>query len=398
MGGALSLDASDLHIEPEEKNTHIRYRLDGVLSDIATIDTHTYELLRIRFKLFAGLKLDAPTTPQDGRFTINVGEKEYEVRLSIIPGGYGESIVMRFLDPDNIHVKIEALGINEFLLPVILEELKRPNGMIITTGPTGSGKTTALYTFLQTVHSKEVKIVTLEDPIEYHIPGIVQTQTSSDYSFANGLRSILRQDPNIILVGEIRDSDVAETAMNAALTGHLVFSTLHTNSAAGAFPRLRDLGVDTQTMGSALNLILAQRLVRVLCPHCKKERPLTAGEQKQFAQILSTYAKKIDVGTARVYDPVGCDACSGTGFKGRIGIYEGIRMTTAVAEAITNSLREVSIMEAAQPQHLPTMQQDGVNKVLAGITSIGELARVVDLHTNESGSEEKAEAGVGVQE
>ncbi len=395
VGGALSLHASDLHIEPEEKNAHVRYRLDGVLSDIATIDTHTYELLRIRFKLFAGLKLNIPNTPQDGRFTIHIDTKEYEVRLSIIPGGYGESIVMRFLDPENIQVKIEQLGFNEFLLPVILEELKRPTGMIITTGPTGSGKTTALYTFLQMVNSKEVKVVTLEDPIEYHIPGIVQTQTSSEYSFASGLRSILRQDPNIILVGEIRDNEVAETAMNAALTGHLVFSTLHTNSAAGAFPRLRDLGVDPRTMGSALNLILAQRLVRVLCPHCKKERPLTPLEQKQFARILTTYVKKIDIGTAHAYDPVGCDMCGGSGFKGRVGIYEGIRMTTAVAEAISNDLREVSIMEAALPQHLPTMQQDGIVKVLAGVTTITELERVVDLHKNEDLTEEKAAPEVG---
>ncbi len=380
MGGALSVGASDLHIEPEEGDTRIRYRLDGVLIDIAAVTKNTYELLRIRLKLFAGLKLNTPTVPQDGRFTIKVGTKEYEIRLSIIPGAYGESIVMRFLDPENIEVKLEQLGLNEFLLPVIYEELKRPNGMIVTTGPTGSGKTTLLYTFLQKVHSKEVKIVTLEDPIEYHIPGIVQTQIGEDYSFASGLRSILRQDPNIILVGEIRDREVAETAINAASTGHLVFSTLHTNSAAGAFPRLRDLGVDPRTMGSALNLVMAQRLVRRLCEHCRKERELTPEEKERFAHLLATYPTPVDLTQATLSEAVGCDRCSGSGYKGRIGVYEGIRMDTQVADAIIDDLRENVVLAAAAHQKLPSMAQDGIIKVLHGVTSLQELERMVDVY------------------
>ncbi len=380
VGGALSLDVSDLHIEPEENNMHIRYRLDGALWDVCTVETHTYQMIRARLKLIAGLKINITNQAQDGRFTIDVDTKEYEIRLSAIPGAYGESIVMRFLDPENIEVKIEQLGINEFLLPIILEELKRPSGMIITTGPTGSGKTTALYTFLQRVYAPEVKIITLEDPIEYHVPGIVQTQTADKYSFASGLRAILRQDPDVIMVGEIRDTEVAETAMNAALTGHLVFSTLHTNSAAGAFPRLRDLGIDPRTMGSALNLVLAQRLVRKLCPHCKVARPLTDNEKGRFARILDAFSPPAPLATAQIYDAVGCDLCGGIGFKGRVGIYEGIRLDDRVKSAITENLQETTTLEAARPQHIPTLPQDGVLKLLAGITSLDELERVVDLY------------------
>jgi len=387
MGGAIALKASDLHVEPEAEATLIRYRLDGVLSDVARVDSHTAGLVRARLKLLSGLKLNITDRAQDGRFTIDVGEKEYEIRTAVIPGGYGEAIVMRFLDPQNITVTIEDLGISSYLLGVIDQELKRPNGMIITTGPTGSGKTTALYTFLRMVHTSELKTITIEDPIEYHLPGIVQTQVSDKYSFASGLRSILRGDPDIMMVGEIRDSEVATTAMDAALTGHLVFSTLHTNSAAGAFPRLRDLGVDPRTMGSALNLVLAQRLVRVLCPACKKARTLTEAERRRFTTILETYPEPVDLATAQVFDAVGCDACNGSGFKGRTGVYEGIRMTPAVAEAIITDLRESAIMDAARPQKIPTMQQDGVIKILGGQTSLEELERVVDLYKEEGASD-----------
>lgn len=388
LGGALSLKASDMHVEPEESATRIRYRLDGALFDICNVDAHTYELMRARLKLLAGLKLNIANQAQDGRFTIDVGEKEYEIRLSVIPGAYGESVVMRFLDPESIHVPIESFGINNYLLPIILDELKRPNGMIITTGPTGSGKTTALYAFIQLVHSPKKKIITLEDPIEYHIPGIVQTQVADKYSFASGLRSVLRQDPEIILVGEIRDDEVAETAMNAALTGHLVFSTLHTNSAAGAFPRLRDLGIDPRTMGSALNLVLAQRLARRLCVHCKKERPLTDQERTQFSAILNGYPDPIDLTHATLSEAGGCSLCGESGYKGRIGIYEGIRMDTHVADALIEDLRESYIVKAAAHQRIPSMAQDGIVKALSGITSLEELQDVIDLaHTPTASSD-----------
>jgi len=380
LGGALSLGASDMHIEPEERATRLRYRLDGVLWDIADIDTHTYELIRSRLKLLSGLKLNRTDRAQDGRFTINVSDKEYEIRTSIIPSAYGETVVMRFLDPESITVDMKDFGINTFLLPIILEELKRPNGMILTTGPTGSGKTTALYAFLRMVHTSEIKIITIEDPIEYHLDGIVQTQVSEEYSFASGLRSILRQNPNVIMVGEIRDGEVAETAINAALTGHLVFSTLHSNSAVGSFPRLRDLGVDPRTMASAVNLVLAQRLVRALCPHCKKARALSLPEKTRFQKILASYPKEVVLDTAEVYESVGCKKCGGSGFNGRIGIFEGIRMTPLVEEALFAGVREKEILEAAQEQKIPTIAQDGLMKVLEGSTSLPELERVVDIY------------------
>jgi type II secretory ATPase GspE/PulE/Tfp pilus assembly ATPase PilB-like protein len=252
--------------------------------------------------------------------------------------------------------------------------LGRPNGAIITTGPTGSGKTTALYSFLLAIHKPGIKILTLEDPIEYKLPGIVQTQVSHNFTFAEGLRAMLRQDPDVILVGEIRDREVAETAVQAALTGHLVFSTLHTNNAAGAFARLIDLGVDPRTIGSACNIILAQRLVRILCTKCKVERDITTEEQKMIQGILE---QPIAIHT--VFDAKGCDACGGSGYKGRIGVFEAILIDDSVEAAVINDTRESIILEAAKHQNIPSMQQDGVLKALAGTTSLDELSRVLDL-------------------
>ena len=387
FGGALVLGASDIHIEPEEKQVRIRYRMDGVLWDVTNIDKASYTLLNSRIKLLAGVKLNIRDEAQDGRFTFLAVDHQLEIRTSILPGGYGESIVMRLLDPDASSFRMEKLGLNQKLHDVIAEELSRPNGAIITTGPTGSGKTTALYAFLQEVHKSEVKIITIEDPIEYKLPGIVQTQVSEDYSFATGLRSILRQDPDVIMVGEIRDREVAETAVHAALTGHLVFSTLHTNSAVGAFPRLIDMGVDYRMIGSAFNLILAQRLVRRLCEHCKVERDTTTEEQTLIARIMDE-----PVAVHTIFEAPGCDKCGGSGYKGRIGIFEGIRVDKAVEEAIIRDPRESVILEAAKAQGIPTMQQDGIMKVLAGITSLDELSRVIDLYNkNTFASEEKEE-------
>lgn len=377
FGGALALKASDVHIEPMEMATRLRYRLDGVLWDICDIEKPLAAQIVSRFKLLSGVKLNVKNAAQDGRFTFDVGDREVEVRTSIIPGGFGETVVMRLLDPSGANLKIEALGINPRLLEVLHEELLRPNGAIITTGPTGSGKTTALYTFLLMVNTPELKVVTLEDPIEYKLKGIVQTQVTKNFSFAQGLRAILRQDPDVILVGEIRDKEVAETAIHAALTGHLVFSTLHTNSAVGAFPRLIDIGVDPHIIGSAINLVMAQRLVRRLCETCKHERDITTEELKLAQRFLKT-----PIAVHTVFDAQGCDACGQSGYKGRIGVFEAIRMDTKVEEAILKDPREHIIREAAAHQDIPTMQEDGVMKVLAGITSFDELERVVDLSHN----------------
>lgn len=395
FGGALSLDASDIHIEPEVAGVRIRYRLDGVLWDITDIEKHIYTLMISRLKLLSGLKLNVHDEAQDGRFTFDVGEHELEVRSSVIPGAYGESMVMRLLDPNASTFKLDYLGLNKKLFAVMEEELTRPNGAIITTGPTGSGKTTALYAFMQTVHNSEIKIITIEDPVEYKLQGIVQTQVGDDYTFASGLRAIMRQDPDVIMVGEIRDREVAETAVHAALTGHLVFSTLHTNSAVGAFPRLIDLGIDPRMIGSAFNIMLGQRLVRKLCEKCRIERDATTEEQKVIARIMEQ-----PVAIHTIFEAPGCEACSHSGFKGRIGIYEAIRVDTAVEEAIISDPRESNILLAAKSQGIPTMQQDGIMKVLAGITSFDELTRVVDLYHRNVGVDEKAaaEAGTDVTE
>lgn len=391
IGAALSLGASDIHIEPEEARVDLRFRLDGVLHDITTIDTETYEFLRSRLKLLSGLKLNIHDEAQDGRFTIDLEEKELEIRTSVIPGAYGESLVMRILDPTSIRLELESLGINEVLMKVIKEEISRPQGMIVTTGPTGSGKTTTLYAFLQTIHRPEIKIITLEDPIEYHLEGIVQTQVSNEYTFATGLRSILRQDPDVILVGEIRDREVADTAITAAETGHLVFSTLHTNSAAESFMRLLGLGVDARLIGSSVNLVMAQRLVRRLCDECKKERRLSENE----LAALSQHSKNPLTTEIVVYEPGECEACGGVGYKGRIGLHEAIRVDHAVEEAIIRDPRESTILEAARSQGIPSIQEDGVAKLLAGITSFEELSRVIDLYDTRRKKSEGGENEAG---
>lgn len=380
FAGGLALDASDIHIEPEATDVRVRYRIDGVLQDIISLPKEDYARAASRLKLLAGLLINKRNEAQDGRFTFDSGEKKIEVRTSVIPGSAGESIVMRLLDPTVASFDMEKLGLNPIMHKVMEEELKRPNGMIITTGPTGSGKTTALYAFLRAVHNPEVKIITIEDPVEYKVEGIVQTQVEEDYTFAQGLRSILRQDPDIIMVGEIRDRDVAETAVHAAETGHLVFSTLHTNNAPGAFSRLIDLGVDSRMIGSSTNVVLGQRLVRKLCEHCKVERAATPEEKAKIMRVMDGHPQAPDLtGDIRIFDAKGCEKCDNTGYKGRQGVFEAIRVDEAVEEAAIRDPREHVILEAATPQGIPTMAEDGMDKVLRGITSLTELERVVDL-------------------
>lgn len=395
FAGALGLGASDIHIEPEENNIRLRYRLDGVLQDVFEIERTMHKRILSRLKLLSGVILNVHNEAQDGRFTFDVGEKEIEVRSSIIPGSDGESIVMRLLDPTIATFQMANLGLNDQLLQVVKEELARPNGMIITTGPTGSGKTTALYAFMQEVHDEEVKIITIEDPVEYKLDDIVQTQVADDYTFASGLRAILRQDPDVIMVGEIRDREVAETAVNAAQTGHLVFTTLHTNSAAASFARLIDLGVDYRTLGNAINLVLGQRLVRVLCEHCKKGRQATNEEFEVLERLLDGHPGNLSVAQPlEIFDAVGCEVCGHTGYKGRLGIYEAIRIDTAVEEAIIRDPREHVIRDAAKQQGIPTMQQDGAAKVVEGKTSYAELTRVIDVYHDikKKPTEEKSES------
>ena len=385
MGGGLALGVSDVHIEPQEKEVRLRYRLDGVLTDIIYIDHDTGKLLGSRLKLISGLYVNIVNEAQDGRFSINLGESEIEVRTSALPGPYGESIVMRLLDPANINVSLEELGIHPRLLEVIKEEISRPNGMLLTTGPTGSGKTTTLYALMKFLYNPTIKIITIENPIEYHLTGIVQTQVNheTDYTFLSGLRSALRQDPDVIMVGEIRDNETADTAVNSALTGHLVFSTLHTNTAAGAYPRLLGLGVNPKVVTSAINIVLAQRLVRRLCEHCKFEREPTPEEKQEIADITESITDKTyldGIQTEKVWDAKKCEKCGNTGFKGRVSVTEGILSDKAVEKIVTENPSAREIRDAARPQKLLTMAQDGIIKVLSGITSIKELKRVIDLN------------------
>ncbi len=382
MGGALSLGASDIHMEPEEETVRMRYRLDGVLIEVATFDAPTYALVSSRIKLLSGLKLNIKNAAQDGRFSIVVNAKEIEIRTSILPGAYAETIVMRVLDPTTIALPMEALGFDKYLVEIFAREIAKPNGLILNTGPTGSGKTTTLYAFLRQVHNPGIKIVTIEDPIEYHLPGIVQTQVSKDYSFALGLRSTLRQDPDVIMVGEIRDAEVAATAVNASLTGHLVFSTLHTNDAAGTFPRLIDMGINADILGAALTVTMAQRLVRRLCPHCRVPQPIGADDLKAIEPILRNipHADELPANRETMWLPKGCPKCGGLGYKGRIAVVEVILMDKEIEECVRHSSSDRDIWKAATHQKIRRMAQDGVVKVLQGVTSLEELGRVIDLH------------------
>ncbi|MDP3785289.1 MAG: GspE/PulE family protein [bacterium] len=382
LAGALALDASDVHIEPGEARTLLRYRLDGVLQDLIPIPNKVYQLLLSRIKLVSELKLNVKSEAQDGRFTIRTREADMEVRTSSLPGPYGESLVLRVLNPKTIGMTFENLGIEPGLLDALASELKKPNGMILTTGPTGSGKTTTLYAFVKKIQTPGIKIVTIEDPIEYHIQGITQTQVDSEkgYDFASGLRSILRQDPDVIMVGEIRDLETAQTAMHSALTGHLVFSTLHTNDAAGTIPRLIDLGVKPNIIAPSINVAMAQRLVRKLCAKCaQKEKPSQAELKMIETEIanLPPKTKKPDLKNILVPKPAGCETCNGTGYKGRIGVFEAFFVNDQIERLILKDPSGAAIKEAARAQGMLTMKQDGILKVLGGVTSLEELERVV---------------------
>lgn len=387
LAGAISLKASDIHLEPEEAAVRLRYRLDGVLTDILHLDHETYNLLVSRLKLISELKLNIKDKAQDGRFSIKLKELEIEIRTSMLPGPNGESVVLRVLNPSAISVELDKLGIHPKLLELLHREIRKPNGMILTTGPTGSGKTTTLYAFLKKVYTPEIKVITIENPIEYHLEGIVQTQTEPDkgYTFAEGLRSALRQDPDVIMVGEIRDNETAEVAINASLTGHLVLSTLHTNNAAGAFPRLLDLGVNSKVMSSAINVSIAQRLVRTLCDNCKKEIPLESKAKETVERILQeitdpSYLEGVQ--RNKIFAPVGCPLCNGIGYKGRIGVFEAIIMDGEIEKTVVANPSERDIRTAAAHQKLLTLSQDGVIKALQGMTTLDELDRVIDLQSS----------------
>lgn len=407
FGSAIALGSSDVHFEPEETSVRLRLREDGILEEITRLEPALYQKLLNRIKFISGMKLTNTETAQDGRFTIFYKKMEVEVRVAVAPGAYNESIVLRILNPEGLAKDFKELGIEPKLFAILEREIAKPNGMILTTGPTGSGKTTTLYSFLKKVYTPELKVITIEDPIEYHLEGITQEQVSHEkgFDFLAGLRAALRQDPDIIMVGEIRDKETATIAINASLTGHMVFSTLHTNGAAGTIPRLLDLGIQPGILGAALTVSLAQRLVRRLCPACKKEVALPPAKEALLRKIIQnaerigkdcqSYNIHSDM-AFHVYEPVGCEQCHGNGFKGRVGLYEAILTDEPIAKIMAQipAPTERDIKKAAEHQKIFTLIEDGVIKILSGITSFDEIQSVVDLSEDVGDAVASASEGV----
>jgi len=338
LAGAIVAKASDIHIEPEEDGIQLRYRLDGILHDVANLNKKIYKNLLSRIKLIAHLKINVTDVPQDGRITIKLEDKDIDLRISLLPTGYGESVVIRLLGTGATELDVTKLGFREREQKLLLNLIKRPTGLILTTGPTGSGKTTTLYACLNQVNSPEVKIITLEHPIEYRLEGIQQTpiDPESNMTFAKGLRAILRQDPDVVMVGEIRDAETAEIAAQAALTGHLVFSTIHTNDASGAIPRLLNMGLRPHTVAPALAGIIGQRLIRRLCPDCRKSYKPSAEEVKNLKDELGKNFPKSGIKQLYKVKEKGCAKCGNIGYQGRIGVYEVIEMTKELKDLINS--------------------------------------------------------------
>jgi type II secretory ATPase GspE/PulE/Tfp pilus assembly ATPase PilB-like protein len=381
----LKLEASDVHVEAEEKGIVVRFRLDGILHDVAMLPVEAYKKLVARIKLVSALKININTTPQDGRFTIKNPDGDVDVRVSTMPTVFGESIVMRLLRQSRGGLSLDQIGLVGDAYEKLKHEIERPNGMIITTGPTGSGKTTTMYAVLQILNEPGVKIITLEDPVEYRMQGINQSQIdrSKDYTFAKGLRSILRQDPDIAMVGEIRDLETADIAIQAALTGHLILSTIHTNSASGAIPRFLSMGVKPFLLAPALNCVIGQRLVRLLCQKCKKKVTLSEEQKERVETALANLPQKQAAEIAQkekiFYTGGGCEACHGIGYKGRVGIYEIFIMSQVIEQLIlTGQVSEFEIEKIAVQNGMVTMVQDGLMKALEGKTSVDEVFRVIE--------------------
>lgn len=385
IASSLQSRASDIHIEAEEHDVKVRFRVDGVLIDVAEIDKKNWPSIISRIKLLSELKLNIVDKPQDGRFTIDLESEKVDVRVSCLPTAYGESVVMRLLKSSATGLSFEDLGFRKQVFGLLKREVERPNGMILTTGPTGSGKTTTLYAILNKLNDPETKIITLEDPIEYHLKGINQSQIdkSKDYTFAKGLRSILRQDPDVVMVGEIRDLETAEISLQAALTGHLVISTLHTNDASGALPRFLGLGVKPYLLAPSINAVIGQRLIRRACKVCKEKISLGPDVLNRVKSILSEIPEsagvEVDVNNLNFYKGKGCDACQGLGYKGRTGIYEVFAVDENIEKQIlSGELSEYKMKELAKAQGMITMVQDGLLKAIDGITTVEEVFRVIE--------------------
>jgi len=375
---AFETRASDIHLDPEEDRLIVRFRIDGVLHRLFIISKELQPEIISRIKVMAGLRTDEHQSAQDGRFRSAVKDARFDIRVSIVPTYYEENLVLRLLAEQGQEFILKEIGFSERDLKILERAIKKPYGMILATGPTGSGKTTTLYTILKILNTEQISIITIEDPIEYSLDGVNQIQVNAQtgLTFANGLRSILRQDPNIIMVGEIRDIETAAIAVNAALTGHLLLSTLHTNDAATTLPRLLDMKVEPFLIASTVNIAIGQRLVRKLCQNCRKKHKLTISEIQNLSSSVS--ADILDaLKNKSVFNGVGCDKCNNSGFIGRIGIHEVLEVTPAIQEAIIKHFSASQIKEIAVNEGMTTMLEDGFKKVVGGITTIEEVLRVM---------------------
>ncbi len=374
---AVTSRSSDVHIEPQEDRVRVRYRIDGILYDKLSLPKNVQEALVSRIKILSEMKIDEHRSPQDGRFNFKVRDDEVDLRISVVPTVDGEKIVMRLLRKSGGIPTLHELGLDGTSLKSLETAISRPHGIILVCGPTGSGKTTTLYSLLSKLNTPKVNIMSLEDPVEYQMPGVnqVQINTGVGLTFASGLRSFLRQDPNIILVGEIRDKETTDLAMQAALTGHLVFSTLHTSDAAGALPRLLDLGAETFLLVSTINAIVGQRIVRRICEYCKVSSPPIPQELNEMKTVLGRFYTVQDA-EVKVYKGKGCNECGGSGYNGRIGIYEVLSATEKLGKLVLEHAASEEIQKQAIADGMITMMQDGYLKVLAGLTTIEEVLRV----------------------
>jgi len=382
---AIESKASDIHIEPTKKELKVRLRIDGILQPTLLLPLQVHPAVIARIKVLSNLKIDETRIPQDGRFSTKVLAKDIDFRVSTFPTTLGEKAVLRVLDPTEGVKDFKALGLEERNFKVVKAAIQKPYGLILATGPTGSGKTTTLYAILNILNQEGVNIITLEDPVEYFVPGISQSQTKPEigYTFAMGLRHIVRQDPDIIMVGEIRDEETAALATHAALTGHIVLSTLHTTNALGVIPRLIDLGVAPFLVPSSLSIAIAQRLVRVLCPECKQKVKADVKVQEMILKEVEALPLSIrkEVKMAKpftIYKPKGCKKCKNTGYKGRIALFEILEMTPQLSDIILKTPVESKIQPEAQRQGMITMKQDGILKVLKGVTSVEEVLRAAE--------------------
>ncbi len=375
---AIKTRASDIHIEPQEDKTRVRYRIDGILHEKVLLPKGVHDAVVSRIKILSNLKIDEKRLPQDGRFTFNYEDHEVDLRISTVPTVFGEKVVMRLLPKSTAAPTLIELGLRGPSLKNLDSQLLRTHGIILICGPTGSGKTTTLYSILTKISTTKVNVVTIEDPVEYQIPGVNQVQVNPQVglTFASALRSFLRQDPNIIMVGEVRDTETAELAIQAALTGHQVFSTVHTNSAAGAPPRLLDMGVEPFLLTSALNAVVGQRVVRKICPKCKVEFVASAEILETIRMTLGKLIPQTPANGVKLYKGKGCNFCGQTGFLGRIGIFETLVMNELIAKLVLEHSSMSSIEERAKEDGMITLKQDGFLKVLEGVTTLEEVLRV----------------------